>query len=607
MPDKLSPPQMYEALASHLLDHSDAVHDGAVNIEVAKGSPHLDDLLRLHHYHFVERLQFAIREVLGAKGGRPTSDDLYSQNLQKCEGDAEEARRLTEAQQAEVPNPHKDTEVTITWAPNAIRTVNLQNVLASDIGMPVMFDCTVLAMDEYQTVPDKYKVRYTEAGQSEYGKSALSEDMIYADAIDDRAHIVRERFYTDLRYAILEEDSLVYSRKEKRRVNAKLYSPRIVTLFQRADKARVIGILGIVKPKRKREDGEFDVYIRCVDAERRTPAEAEPLSKDEEFMFKRDAQDTKEFLNKLTVSFAPHLYGVNLVRIAALLWSVGGYEMGKGGRDQFMVYIVGDPGLAKSQVGRAAEQLSPHDSHYANFQQASARGSTFGQEEIEGHKVLRAGVCVVHKYVIFNEFDKGTRTQRDDISDIMSDQLATYNKVPFSVSQQVDCSILALGNPKHRKWRDVGATLLDNLRPLETQIIDRFWIIRVLPEDPAKRRAHIKAHAQGNVVPPYTPEQLTNYLAARRKVNPPDAGGYEEIERFFTTFDKLRESDYDIKFDSRQEGDVMRIGRGLARLLNRPTFDVETAKIAIDLYRQSLQTLGINTEDDAEMRKNEYS
>ena len=587
--------EMYTAAAQHV--HATATSkQWPFNCTLAKDVPHLEDLLKIHHIYFVEYMTRAIRQI--AEYERLLADE-FEEYAKKISGDGDVKEIMLKTALAGEGGVYSNKEVVFTWRDDALPKIDLDNLLARDIGKPVCFDATILGLDEHQSVPYKYRVMYTEDGAAKFGKNEGSdEDIILAYQFDKEYHIVLEEFMTDLRYSVMEQDDGVYSRKEKRRINGKLYTSRLVNMFERADKARVIGMLQKTKgKKRNKEKNEFDLYVRVIDSSRRKIAEEALLSQADIKMFEEDSKDPESFLVKLTQSLAPHIYGAKLTKAAGLLALVGSYGLGSTGRDQMMVYVVGNPGVGKSQIGRALAEVKPAISFYANFQQATARGMTFGQEEFDGRKILRAGICVLFRYVILNEFDKGTRGMRDDISDIMSDQLATYNRVPFNVSQHVDCTIIAFGNPKARVWKQ-DLSLFKNLMPIEAQMLDRLWIIRAKEEDAKERRKHAGACRRGDYTPPYTKDQLAGWIQHRSTVVAPDSGGDAVLERFFETFDTLRsDGEIELKFDARQETDVVRICRALARLLGFSTVDAKCAHMAIELYTQSLRTLQINVDE----------
>ena len=587
---------MYFMCALLLFENS-KVDNKTFTVEIKQNTPHVEELLKSHQIYFIEYITLAIRQQAEYARRRNTKEE-FDKILSKT-GSTVEAEDILRKLVADGDGgAYKDHNVEFTWADDALPKIDLDNLLAHDIGKPVCFDATILGLDEHQGVPYKYRVGYTDEGQTMFGKSATSEDIILEYQYDKDHHIIIDEIMTDLRYSVMEQDDGVYTRKEKRRVNGKLYTRRLVNMFERADKARVVGVLQKTKGKKRgKEKNEFDLYVRVIDASRRKTIEDSILTPEELAMFESDAKDPDLFLKHITQSLAPHIYGMTLVKAAGLMAMCGGYGFGKKGRDQLMVYIVGNPGVGKSQIGRALAEIKPSRSFYANFQQATARGMTFGQEEFDGRKILRAGVCVLFNYVILNEFDKGWRNMRDDISDIMSDELATYNRVPFNVSQHVDCTIIALGNPKARVWKH-DLSLFKNLMPIEAQMLDRLWIIRATEEDAKERRKHAAACRSGVYKPPYTSRQLAGWIMHRSTVEPVDDGAEEVLEQFFERFDPLRsDGDIELKFDARQETDVIRNTRALSRLLGFKKVTMKCAHIAIKLYADSLRSLQINVDE----------
>ena len=81
--------------------------------------------------------------------------------------------------------------------------------------------------------------------------------------------------------------------------------------------------------------------------------------------------------NLLVHSVCPSIYGQELVKAGILLCLAGGVSM-ENRRGNIHVLMVGDPGLGKSQLLRAASALSPRkrtDRHHGERQSRNSIGS----------------------------------------------------------------------------------------------------------------------------------------------------------------------------------------------------------------------------------------
>ena len=141
-----------------------------------------------------------------------------------------------------------------------------------------------------------------------------------------------------------------------------------------------ITLNGIVKPVEKGERDKstiFDVYIdvNSIEFSQTEYDEIEITEEDE----KRIIEESKnpEFFNNLVKSIAPTIYGLEKEKTALILQLFGGCRKVMDGktvlRGDIHVLLVGDPGVAKSQLLSYMSRLAPRGI-YASGKSASAAG-----------------------------------------------------------------------------------------------------------------------------------------------------------------------------------------------------------------------------------------
>ena len=135
---------------------------------------------------------------------------------------------------------------------------------------------------------------------------------------------------------------------------------------------------------------------------------------------------TKDLYNKLASSIAPEIYGMKDVKKALLLLMVGGSTMefkdGVKIRGDINISLIGDPGLAKSQLLKHVSSLCPRGI-YTTGKGSSGVGLTAailkdpvtGEIALEGGALVMAdmGVCCI------DEFDKMEEHDRTAIHEVM--------------------------------------------------------------------------------------------------------------------------------------------------------------------------------------------
>ncbi len=137
---------------------------------------------------------------------------------------------------------------------------------------------------------------------------------------------------------------------------------------------------GILRPSEKADRDKstiFDVFIDILSVEytQEEYDEVEITEEDEKKIL--EMSNDPEFFNKLTQSIAPTIFGMNEIKQAVALQLFGGTQKqlddGTVQRGDIHILMVGDPGVAKSQILSYMSRLSPRGI-YASGKSASAAG-----------------------------------------------------------------------------------------------------------------------------------------------------------------------------------------------------------------------------------------
>ncbi len=383
----------------------------------------------------------------------------------------------------------------------------------------------------------------------------------------------------------------------------------------------------------------FDIYLDGNSLEVMEEAFEEIQITEEDEREIMELKNQPDVYEKLIRSIAPSIYGCNEIKEAMILQLFAGIPKELPDetrvRGDIHVLLVGDPGVAKSQLLTYQVKLAPRGLYTGGKSSTSAglTAAAVRDEFGEGRWTLEAGALVLADKGIaaVDEIDKMKKEDRDALHEAMEQQTVSIAKAGIMARLNSRCALLAAANPIGGRF-DRYETISKQINMPPT-LLSRFDLIYTMMDRPdeemdTKTAEHIiETHYAGEVLarvknigkveegekehfgvamrimePAVQGDLLRKYVAwSKRNVFP--VMSEEAKSKFLEFYIGLRRQGYDdeeapVPVTARQLEALIRLGEAKARTRLSNKITVEDAECVIEVVNYCLKHVFTDPETD---------
>ena len=335
-------------------------------------------------------------------------------------------------------------------------------------------------------------------------------------------------------------------------------------------------------------------------------------SEEDERQIKELAAD-KEVLKKLSDSVAPSIFGHDEIKKALILQLFSGVKKVKGDgtqtRGDIHVLLVGDPGVAKSQMLKFISGIAPKGRYVAGKGTTGAglTASVVKDEFLKGWSLEAGAMVLANKGIIcIDEIEKMDPQDRSAMHEAMEQQCVSISKANIQATLRAEASVLAAANPKLGRF--------DSFQPIASQIdipptlINRFDVIFIIKDIPDRAKDEAIAmhvlgeHQRQDAKPIIEKDLFRKYIAyAKQRIQPKLSDeALEEIKKFYVDLRNMPvtvdQPTKPLPISARQLEALIRLSEASAKSRLSKKVLREDAKVAIDLMKYYLMQVGYDYE-----------
>ena len=316
----------------------------------------------------------------------------------------------------------------------------------------------------------------------------------------------------------------------------------------------------------------------------------------------------EQLTGMLVNSFAPHIFGNETIKESILLSMISAETImlddGTRVRGDINIFLIGDPGTAKSEMGTSAVRMAPR-AFYASGKGASGVGLTAAtiKDNVTGAYILEPGIMALGDggLVVIDEMDKMTPENTSALHEAMEQGTVSVNRGGINATLNARTAVIGIANPRYGKY-DKFKSLTENMHTMPIPLLTRFDLIFILIDTPEKtkdtdiaNRIMVK-HTSHKMITNdmIEPGLLKAYIKHVKTLKPTMSPEAQAILLKF--YLKLRLNSETNIVTSRQFEGLIRLTRARARLMGKDNADERDAERAVFVMKEMLKSSSTDPE-----------
>jgi len=317
---------------------------------------------------------------------------------------------------------------------------------------------------------------------------------------------------------------------------------------------------------------------------------------------------SKEGLGPVVNSFASDIEGdLDNIKKSFLVTIVGGSE-GATRRTNSHVMLIGNPSGGKSELGKRAIKCVSKASYVIGVSTTKAGLGSGMVKMPNGTSVVRAGPLILNSggLVVIDEFDKMHPEDKKGLLECQEQQTVTITKAGVESQRTAKTAIISIANPKYGIWSYEDG-ILENIN-VDSFSLQRNDLIWKLPEHNDITNSNmadviLKLGVTEKLKLFQTELELKKYVNYVKTLNPQIRDSAKRmIKHFYLKMSKTKHKDT-LPMEPRQLEGLIRISTAIAKMKMKDEADEIDVQEAIDLYKASLESFGIDTHGDIQQMK----